>query len=66
MIITIINHNSIVIVMVLSFHRLANKQDRDGALDEATIIDSLLLQQLANENKCLTLFVSLLLDVFYK
>ncbi|XP_057186605.1 ADP-ribosylation factor-like protein 13B isoform X4 [Triplophysa rosa] len=32
---------------------LANKQDRDGALAEADIIESLSLEKLVNENKCL-------------
>ncbi|CAB1327375.1 unnamed protein product [Coregonus sp. 'balchen'] len=33
--------------------RLANKQDRDGALAEADIIENLSLEKLVNENKCL-------------
>ncbi|RXM27298.1 ADP-ribosylation factor-like protein 13B [Acipenser ruthenus] len=33
--------------------RLANKQDRDGALAEADIIEYLALEKLVNENKCL-------------
>ncbi|XP_041935996.1 ADP-ribosylation factor-like protein 13B isoform X4 [Alosa sapidissima] len=32
---------------------LANKQDRDGALAEADIIEGLSLEKLVNENKCL-------------
>ncbi|XP_016089579.1 ADP-ribosylation factor-like protein 13B isoform X3 [Sinocyclocheilus grahami] len=32
---------------------LANKQDRDGALAEADIIETLSLEKLVNENKCL-------------
>ncbi|XP_055061200.1 ADP-ribosylation factor-like protein 13B isoform X10 [Misgurnus anguillicaudatus] len=32
---------------------LANKQDQDGALAEADIIESLSLEKLVNENKCL-------------
>ncbi|KAF7689419.1 ADP-ribosylation factor-like protein 13B isoform X1 [Silurus meridionalis] len=32
---------------------LANKQDRDGAMAEADIIESLSLEKLVNENKCL-------------
>ncbi|MBN3292904.1 AR13B protein, partial [Polypterus senegalus] len=32
---------------------LANKQDRDGALGEADIIEYLSLEKLVNENKCL-------------
>ncbi|XP_056157294.1 ADP-ribosylation factor-like protein 13B isoform X2 [Lampris incognitus] len=32
---------------------LANKQDREGALAEADIIESLSLEKLVNENKCL-------------
>lgn len=32
---------------------LANKQDRDGALAEADIIENLALEKLVNENKCL-------------
>ncbi|XP_069377547.1 ADP-ribosylation factor-like protein 13B isoform X1 [Paralichthys olivaceus] len=32
---------------------LANKQDRDGALAEADIIENLSLEKLVNENKCL-------------
>ncbi|KAJ8356424.1 hypothetical protein SKAU_G00192180 [Synaphobranchus kaupii] len=31
---------------------LANKQDRDGALHEADIIDRLSLEKLVNQNKC--------------
>ncbi|MFT7817963.1 ADP-ribosylation factor-like protein 13B isoform X1 [Arapaima gigas] len=33
--------------------RLANKQDREGALAEADIIEHLSLEKLVNENKCL-------------
>ncbi|KPP62145.1 hypothetical protein Z043_119685, partial [Scleropages formosus] len=32
---------------------LANKQDREGALAEADIIEHLSLEKLVNENKCL-------------
>ncbi|XP_073698709.1 ADP-ribosylation factor-like protein 13B [Garra rufa] len=34
-------------------HLLANKQDQDGALAEADIIETLSLEKLVNENKCL-------------
>nr|XP_046196450.1 ADP-ribosylation factor-like protein 13B [Oncorhynchus gorbuscha] len=37
---------------------LANKQDRDGALAEADIIENLSLEKLVNENKCLCQIVS--------
>ncbi|KAG7249516.1 hypothetical protein CRUP_008728, partial [Coryphaenoides rupestris] len=37
---------------------LANKQDREGALAEADIIESLALEKLVNENKCLCQIVS--------
>ncbi|XP_010790017.1 ADP-ribosylation factor-like protein 13B, partial [Notothenia coriiceps] len=33
--------------------RLANKQDQEGALAEADIIENLSLEKLVNENKCL-------------
>ncbi|PKU41472.1 adp-ribosylation factor-like protein 13b [Limosa lapponica baueri] len=33
--------------------RLANKQDREGALSEADVIESLSLEKLVNEHKCL-------------
>lgn len=38
--------------------RLANKQDQDGALAEADIIENLSLEKLVNENKCLCQIVS--------
>ena len=37
---------------------LANKQDQDGALAEADIIENLSLEKLVNENKCLCQIVS--------
>ena len=40
--------------------RLANKQDREGALAEADIIENLSLEKLVNENKCLCQIVSVL------
>lgn len=40
------------------FFRLANKQDREGALSEADIIESLSLEKLVNEHKCLCQIVS--------
>lgn len=42
----------------LSAFRLANKQDQDGALAEADIIENLSLEKLVNENKCLCQIVS--------
>lgn len=38
--------------------RLANKQDHEGALAEADIIENLSLEKLVNENKCLCQIVS--------
>lgn len=38
--------------------RLANKQDREGALSEADVIESLSLEKLVNEHKCLCQIVS--------
>lgn len=38
--------------------RLANKQDQEGALAEADIIENLSLEKLVNENKCLCQIVS--------
>jgi len=37
---------------------LANKQDQEGALAEADIIENLSLEKLVNENKCLCQIVS--------
>lgn len=42
----------------LSAFRLANKQDQEGALAEADIIENLSLEKLVNENKCLCQIVS--------
>lgn len=42
----------------LSVFRLANKQDQEGALAEADIIENLSLEKLVNENKCLCQIVS--------
>ncbi|KAL8190746.1 UNVERIFIED_CONTAM: hypothetical protein K2H54_060317 [Gekko kuhli] len=36
-----------------SQHRLANKQDKEGALAEADVIECLSLEKLVNEHKCL-------------
>lgn len=44
--------------LFLSAHRLANKQDQEGALAEADIIENLSLEKLVNENKCLCQIVS--------
>ena len=41
------------------FLRLANKQDREGALSEADVIESLSLEKLVNEHKCLCQIVSI-------
>lgn len=38
--------------------RLANKQDQEGALAEADIIERLSLEKLVNENKCRCQIVS--------
>jgi len=43
---------------LLSALRLANKQDQEGALAEADIIENLSLEKLVNENKCLCQIVS--------
>lgn len=43
--------------LLFSF-RLANKQDQEGALAEADIIENLSLEKLVNENKCLCQIVS--------
>ena len=45
-------------LLSLSAFRLANKQDQDGALAEADIIENLSLEKLVNENKCLCQIVS--------
>jgi len=42
----------------VSAFRLANKQDQEGALAEADIIENLSLEKLVNENKCLCQIVS--------
>lgn len=44
--------------LFLSAFRLANKQDQEGALAEADIIENLSLEKLVNENKCLCQIVS--------
>lgn len=44
--------------LLLSALRLANKQDQEGALAEADIIENLSLEKLVNENKCLCQIVS--------
>lgn len=41
--------------------RLANKQDKEGALGEADVIECLSLEKLVNEHKCLCQIVSCLL-----
>lgn len=46
------------ICLFLSAFRLANKQDQEGALAEADIIENLSLEKLVNENKCLCQIVS--------
>lgn len=46
------------------FFRLANKQDREGALSEADVIESLSLEKLVNEHKCLCQIVSIFLRCF--
>lgn len=43
---------------VLSTPSLANKQDKEGALAEADIIENLSLEKLVNEHKCLCQIVS--------
>ena len=45
-------------LIFLSALRLANKQDHEGALAEADIIENLSLEKLVNENKCLCQIVS--------
>lgn len=42
----------------LCFSRLANKQDKEGALGEADVIECLSLEKLVNEHKCLCQIVS--------
>lgn len=46
------------IPLFLFAFRLANKQDQEGALAEADIIENLSLEKLVNENKCLCQIVS--------
>lgn len=52
----IVSHFFVVFLFAL---RLANKQDLEGALAEADIIENLSLEKLVNENKCLCQIVSL-------
>jgi hypothetical protein len=40
--------------------RLANKQDKEGALGEADVIECLSLEKLVNEHKCLCQIVRLI------
>lgn len=47
------------------FFRLANKQDREGALSEADVIESLSLEKLVNEHKCLCQIVSMFYDASF-
>lgn len=51
-----VNHECVLIR--LCARRLANKQDQEGALAEADIIENLSLEKLVNENKCLCQIVS--------
>lgn len=43
----------------LCLSRLANKQDKEGALGEADVIECLSLEKMVNEHKCLCQIVSL-------
>lgn len=52
------------ISLFISAFRLANKQDQEGALAEADIIENLSLEKLVNENKCLCQIVSVCAPVF--
>lgn len=52
-------HIRVFSVAVDLFFRLANKQDREGALSEADVIESLSLEKLVNEHKCLCQIVSI-------
>lgn len=45
-------------LLPFSLFRLANKQDQEGALAEADIIEKLSLEKLVNENKCRCQIVS--------
>lgn len=38
----------------LSFFRLANKQDVEGAMDEIDLVESLKIEQVVNKYKCPT------------
>lgn len=51
-------------ILIFFFFRLANKQDREGALSEADVIESLSLEKLVNEHKCLCQIVSIFLRCF--
>uniref|UniRef100_A0A8B9NYX4 ADP-ribosylation factor-like protein 13B n=1 Tax=Accipiter nisus TaxID=211598 RepID=A0A8B9NYX4_9AVES len=44
---------SLYLIIKCGFLELANKQDREGALSEADVIESLSLEKLVNEHKCL-------------
>lgn len=46
-------------LLPFSLFRLANKQDQEGALAEADIIEKLSLEKLVNENKCRCQIVSI-------
>lgn len=44
--------------LYLYLYRLANKQDKEGALGEADVIECLSLEKMVNEHKCLCQIVS--------
>lgn len=60
-----ISHVRVLSVSFGLFFRLANKQDREGALSEADVIESLSLEKLVNEHKCLCQIVSMFYDASF-
>lgn len=56
---------SFILIFIFFFFRLANKQDREGALSEADVIESLSLEKLVNEHKCLCQIVSIFFKMFH-
>lgn len=51
--------------LLLYLSRLANKQDKEGALGEADVIECLSLEKLVNEHKCLCQIVSFGVCLFF-
>lgn len=52
------DHTFAIKTLYLYFYRLANKQDKEGALGEADVIECLSLEKMVNEHKCLCQIVS--------